>query len=205
MVGTCAWFRRRFRSRRIVQTLALIFLVWNAVEALHIRRQLLRSDVNSAPPPVKGERIFIASLHWNNEAILRSHWNEAVIDLAKALGPDNIYISVYESGSWDRTKDALRELDLELDRIGVPRTITLSETTHQDEISLPPADEGWIGTPRCKKELRRIPYLARLRNLTLRPLEEMVAEGITFDKILFLNDVIFTVCIFLPLVGTIPE
>jgi len=142
------------------------------------------------------ERVYIASLHWNNEAILRSHWNNAVVELAKTLGPENIFISVYESGSWDDSKGALRELDGRLERLGVARNITLSETTHLDEISRRPARHGWIETPRGKTELRRIPYLARLRNLTLRPLEELLEQGKTFDRILFLNDVVFTVCVF---------
>ena len=41
-------------------------------------------------------------------------------------------------------------------------------------------------------ELRRIPYLARLRNLVMEPLFEMKKSGQTVDKILFLNDVVFT-------------
>lgn len=51
-------------------------------------------------------------------------------------------ISIYESGSYDNTKGALTELDQELDRLCVPRNITLSPITHQDEISAAPGDEG---------------------------------------------------------------
>jgi len=186
-------FRRGMLRRRILQSLVITFIAWNAVEVLQIRRHLFRADLTNRQPPRRLERIFIASLHWNNEEILRSHWNDAVVELTKALGPENIFISIYESGSWDNTKDALRELDMELHRMGVPRNITVSETTHLDEISAHPTGDDWIETPRGKKELRRIPYLARLRNLTLRPLEDLSREGITFDKILFLNDVVFTV------------
>ncbi|KAK1148520.1 hypothetical protein N8T08_009526, partial [Aspergillus melleus] len=139
------------------------------------------------------ERIYIASMHWNNEGILRSRWNDAVLEVAKTWGPDNVFVSVYECGSWDDTKGALRQLDMKLDRLGVRQNITLSERTHQDEISAPPSEEGWIDTPRNKEELRRVPYLARLRNLTLKPLEDLARQGVTFDKILFLNDVDFTV------------
>ena len=52
---------------------------------------------------------------------------------------------------------------------------------------------GWIDTPRVRKELRRIPYLSRLRNWTLEPLQELAQQGEKFDKVLFLNDVVFTV------------
>jgi hypothetical protein len=121
-----------------------------------------------------------------------------VVDLVRALGPENVFISVYESGSWDESKSALRSLDKTLGELRVPRNITLSETTHLDEIQRVPGQaeerEGWIVTPREKKELRRIPYLSKLRNIGLRQLNEMNEKGIHFDRVLFLNDVAFTVC-----------
>lgn len=143
-------------------------------------------------PDVRRQKIFIASLHWNNAAILRSNWNRAVLDLVEYFGVHNVHISVYESGSWDDSKQALRALDNDLEDLGVRRTIILDETTHADELRRP-ATEGWIETPRGKKELRRIPYLSKLRNLSLQPLQELAAVGIKFDKVLFLNDVVFNV------------
>ena len=111
---------------------------------------------------------------------------------------ENVYFSLYESGSWDNTKGALWELDERLEKLGVERRVVLEETTHVDEISRTPRieEEGWIVTPRGKKELRRIPFLARARNRVLEPLFELQAGGgqnRSFDRLLFLNDVIFTV------------
>lgn len=77
--------------------------------------------------------------------------------------------------------------------MGAARNITLSDRTHRDEVSAVPVGEGWVDTPRGRKELRRIPYLAALRNRTLRDLVELYEQGIEFDKVLFLNDVVFTV------------
>jgi len=106
-------------------------------------------------------------------------------------------VSVYESGSWDDTKGALRELDKQLGELGVRRNITVSERSHKDEISEVPggenAPEGWIDTGRGRRELRRIPYLSRLRDYTLEPLKELVGKGERFDTVLFLNDVVFDV------------
>jgi len=183
---------RRYKLRRLLLAVVLIFLVWNAIQVMQIRHLLLQADLANREPPRPSERIYIASLHWNSESILRSRWNTALVHLAESLGPENIYVSIYESGSWDDSKDALRELDRELDRIGVQRNITLSATTHQDEISVTPVGDGWIDTPRGNKGLRRIPYLARLRNLALQPLEDLSKEGITFNKILFVDDAVFT-------------
>ncbi|GAB7352058.1 hypothetical protein MBLNU459_g2566t1 [Dothideomycetes sp. NU459] len=154
----------------------------------------VRWHLNSIPQSIEAprtERIFVASTHWNNELILRSHWIPAVLDLTRHFGADNIFISVVESGSWDNSKDALRELDLELEKAAIQRKIVLNDTTHADEISSPAIGEGWIKTPRGKIELRRIPYLSRMRNLSLQPLVELAEAGMRFDKILFLNDVVF--------------
>ena len=142
---------------------------------------------------IGNQKIFLASTHWNNEAILRSHWSAAVLRLSQHVGTENIFVSVVESGSWDDSKGALRELDVELGKLGVQRSIVLNDTTHADEISRPPAAQDWIMTPRGKLELRRIPYLSHIRNLSLKPLEELAARGYVFDKVLFLNDVVFSV------------
>jgi len=188
--GALLSFRRFLRIRTFLAILGF----WTALDLLQINLRLSRANTPHEQLLWGNQRVYIASLHWNNEYILRSHWNNAVVALAEVLGPENVFITVYESGSWDNSKGALRELDSQLDKLGVPRNITLDETTHLDEISRPPARHGWIETPRGRTELRRIPYLARLRNWTLRPLEELLEKGHTFDKILFLNDVAFTVC-----------
>lgn len=140
-------------------------------------------------------------MHWNNEAIIRSHWSAAVLELVRYYGPENVYVSIEESGSWDNTKGALRELDADLEKLKVPRTIVLSERTHRDDCERIPAEDeqGWIRTGREREmELRRIPYLAGIRNKVMTRLTSL-AEGKdgqpkrTFDKILWLNDVAFTV------------
>jgi len=194
--------RRYIFRRRVLQAIALIFIVWNAIEVTWVRHLLLQADFTNKEPPRPSERIYIASLHWNSEPVLRSHWNTAIVNLAEILGPENIFVSIYESGSWDKSKDALRELDRELDRMGVQRNITLSKTTHRDELSVTPVGDGWIDTPQGNKGLRRIPYLARLRNLALRPLEDLSREGVTFNKILFVDDAAFTAKDVLTLLNT---
>jgi hypothetical protein len=181
---------RRLRIYRYFRPFLVIFVLYNTLEALYVRTAQLHSPPVNPPQNI---RVYIASIHWNNEPILRDYWNKAVVDLVKVLGPENVFVSVYESGSWDDSKGALRSLDRTLGDLGVRRNITLSDTTHLDEISQSPVGSGWIDTSRGRKELRRIPYLSRLRNYTLWNLGQLFQQGIVFDKVLFLNDVIFTV------------
>lgn len=186
-------FRRYGPARRLFRISLILIIIWFVAEIYSVKRSFTRVGSQAQLNDVSVGRIFIASLHWNNEAILRSDWNDAVVQLVSHLGPENVFVSVYESGSWDDSKGALRELDARLDALGAPRNITLSDVTHEDEISAQPGPEGWIDTSRGRRELRRIPYLARLRNWSLSILEDLARQGVLFDTILFLNDVVFTV------------
>lgn len=186
--------RRLFRGtnlRRLLIVLVLSMIVaMTEVLSIHsaLSRAALDRPVNFGP-----QRVFIVGIHWNNEQILRSHWIHALIALTGEIGPENVFVSIYESGSWDDTKGALRLLDNLLEERGIPRRIILDNTTHLDEISKSPSVRGRIKTSRSKTELRRIPYLAQLRNVAMQPLYDMQNAALAFDKILFLNDVVFEV------------
>ncbi|KAK3307346.1 glycosyltransferase family 69 protein [Chaetomium strumarium] len=197
-------FFRRLLARSTLQKLALMFLIWTILESGLIHYRIARAELESKAQAVlhKPTRVYIASLHWNNEKILRSAWNQAVLDLVKTLGPDNVFVGIYESGSWDNTKGALLELDQELQKAGAGRKIILKDETHADLIAGPPGEEGWIAVPGGKLEPRRIPYLSRLRNLSLQPLLELAENGTTFDHVLFLGDVMFTVSDIITLLQT---
>ena len=203
---------RRSTQRRYLRAVLLLAVVvflldllslLNAYKAFQTNlTSIYYETVPELPSHLRDQKIYIAATHWNSAEVLRSHWNAAVLDLVNTLGPENVYVSIIESGSWDDSKAALRELDIALGELNVPRTVILDPTTHADEIRKgPPLIQnggGWIHTPRsgAGKEMRRIPYLARLRNLTLKPFwsvnnEYHQSTNTTFDKILFLNDVVF--------------
>jgi hypothetical protein len=98
----------------------------------------------------------------------------------------------------------LRDLHHELEALGVRSRFVLDETSHEDIVKARPtaAHEGWIkieksgfesfGVNRGDYALRRIHYLAQLRNKVFEPLEEMARKGEKFDRILFLNDVVYS-------------
>jgi hypothetical protein len=192
---------RRTRRIRIRLIVALVAAAWTLAEVLRVKHALVQETSTSTstststtePGPLGRERIYITALHWNNEWILRTAWISALVELATAVGRENVFVSIQESGSWDDTKGALRFLDSQLALHDIPRRIVLDDTTHLDEISKPPAPRGWIQTPVGRKELRRVPYLANLRNIVMQPLYERKNAGFVYDKILFLNDVVFTV------------
>lgn len=198
---------RRGTLQRIAKVFACVIVLWTVLDVLYIRTTYLRRPTNELAPLGK-ESIYIASIHWTDELVLRSHWTAAVLELAKEIGPDKVYISIYESGSLDDTKGALRALSAELEDAGIPHKILLDEMTRMDVVNQSPAETGWLQMPQSKtvpvkdgwltveKDKwvpRRIPYLSRLRNLAMEPLREMQREGRRFEKVLFLNDVVFDV------------
>lgn len=203
-------FLRQLLTRSTLRKLLILLLLWLIVEAQLIYYRIARAEHeyrshasvelqlesldNHIDVPQKPPRFFLASLHWNNERILRSDWNQQVLDLVEKLGPENVFVSVYEGGSWDDSKGALKELDAKLEKTGVKKQITLDKATHADVIAAPPQPgKGWVQMPDGEMKLRRIPYLSRLRNLSLKPLLDLAENGTTFDYVIFLGDVVFTV------------
>lgn len=175
---------------RILRWTLVALLLWTAIDVMTIRSAISRPERKHNQANIG--RVYIASIHWNNEAILKSHWTSRVAELANALGRHNIFVSVKESGSWDKTKEALLELGDGLDRAQIRSSIVLDNATHEQEINKTPANVGWVWTARDKMELRRIPYLAGQRNEAMAPFWRMYEGGEKFDKILFLGDVVFT-------------
>ncbi|TRX96728.1 hypothetical protein FHL15_002394 [Xylaria flabelliformis] len=196
---------RRFRRNYLRPALLFLFFLFllDAIRLVRSRPETYRtkpSEVHqrSEDGALVNTTIFIASVHRNTEKILRTAWSDAILDLVDYFGPENIYFSAIESGSQDESKAALLDLQTLLDMKGVANTITLGQTVWEqlDEIyTRPPPDvrvPTWIwNVAEAQWEMRRIPYLARVRNQAMEPLKELENNGITFDKVLWLNDVVF--------------
>lgn len=196
-------YRRLRRSylRPILYLLGALFLI-DALLAIHSRPDTHRSVLHRRThvPGVSSPSVFIVSVHRNTEVIQRSSWNQAVLELIDYLGAENVHFSAVESGSQEGTKDALMELKASLDERGATNDISLGMTVWEqlDEIDArPPADArepGWVwNKAEAQWELRRIPYLSRVRNQAMEPLRRLQGEGRSFDKVLWLNDVVFDV------------
>ncbi|RYP53294.1 hypothetical protein DL768_001651 [Monosporascus sp. mg162] len=196
---------RRFRRtylRPVLLVLGVIFFI-DAIRLVrsrpHTHRTKPRADRRSPASPAGNTTVFIASVHRNTEPIQREAWNDAVLDIVEHLGTENVHFSAVESGSQDGTKDALMDLKAALDERHVSNTVSLGMTVWEqlDEIAArPPPDgprePGWIwNKAESQYELRRIPYLSRVRNQAMAPLGQLKAEGKHFDKVLWLNDVVF--------------
>ena len=116
---------------------------------------------------------FIAMLLHNNEDILANVMTELFkVLFMLALAPSdfsNLFVSIYESGSSDFTRILLSEVQAHLRLLGVPHSVVTGDMTR-------------------KYGEDRIMFLSHLRNQALAPL---FSTGGSYEKVLFLNDVIF--------------
>lgn len=202
ITGRGGFPRRILRSRLFRISLFLLF-TWTFLEALYIYRNIVVSGNSPPIDTTNTQKIFITGLAWNNEILFRTHFINQLQDLVHALGVQNVYISIYENGSYDGTKGALSDLQRLLEQLGVSNRIVLDETSHEDIVRARPSTpkEGYLqieksgfekwGIQKGDYALRRIHYLAQLRNKALEPLWELAEKGEKFDKVLFLSDVVF--------------
>ncbi|KAI3658452.1 hypothetical protein MP638_002396 [Amoeboaphelidium occidentale] len=103
-------------------------------------------------------------------AILLS-FNRNILSLIELIGRSNVYVSLLENGSSDKSKDLLEGLRAELLARKVEHRI-LTE------------DEP-------KEFVRRIPYLAELRNKVMEPLRNHNETNRRFDRVVFFNDILW--------------
>ncbi|KAJ7167075.1 cryptococcal mannosyltransferase 1-domain-containing protein [Mycena filopes] len=129
---------------------------------------------NRVPKPEgygTGEKIYLAAMFYNNGGVL-PYWIAQATKLIYYLGPENVFVSIVESNSWDNTADLLTEWDRTLETMGVARRIL----TRDNSIERPASME--TASPRIK-------FLAAVRNLVMEPLVEHGG----YTRVVFSNDV----------------
>ena len=156
----------------------------------------------------KNERVFIAA-NIIDSNLIRGAWGKAVLELIDIIGNGNVFLSIYENDSGEDTKEALREFSAKVkcehsslgcaptDRTGDKAIVS----SHIDVDSLP----KFQILPN-EKRTKRLAYLAKVRNHALDPLDAppsrdavkrsnstaRSADAAAFDRLLFLNDVVFS-------------
>lgn len=194
--------RRLRRQRRPLLALLVALFLLDALLLLRDRPRTKR--VTSSHYGKEKPSVFIVSVHRNTAKIL-PEWSAAALALVDFLGNDKVYFSALESGSQDETKAGLLALKTELDGRGVANTVDLGMDVYQQLEEMwtrpdpaGPRQEGWIWNEEDHVyDLRRITYLAKERNRAMQPLAELERMGTKFDKILWINDVMFNVSEFL--------
>lgn len=144
-----------------------------------LKSQILQSK-NEGRGNLDNQKIFIAaSVYDQGGHLAGGAWGRAILDLIDILGSPNVYLSIYENDGGEEAQRALKRFET-----GVQCQHSLVFEHHLSLDSL-----AHITLPDGSKRIKRIAYLSEVRNKALQPLDEPF--GRNYDKILFLNDVVF--------------
>jgi hypothetical protein len=156
----------------------------------------------------RNEKIFIAA-NIIQADMIKGPWGSSLITLVGLLGPENVFVSIYENDSGSASSEALRHLGAQLPcKFPFHLLRDLSNTCSPGRHSiitgahLPLSGFPSVALPNGRHGVKRLTYLSHIRNLLLRPLEEppipffdeQLQANYTdtrFNRILFLNDVYY--------------
>ncbi|WVF66089.1 hypothetical protein IAT40_000828 [Kwoniella sp. CBS 6097] len=157
--------------------LSTIFLSYMASLGLIVPRE----ETPTLPTEIKGvhQKYFIAANLHDNEAVL-ARWSDQLVQLAFHLGREDVFVSIYESNSRDRTKSLLSVLNNTLTNLSISHRIVTAED-----------NKHWWP---YQTSSERIAYLANARNKALEPIQSAddavrIPDWEGYTKVLFLNDI----------------
>lgn len=107
--------------------------------------------------------------------LIEGAWGDSLAELVELIGRERVYVSIFGGPT-----DALRTLD---SRLRCEKRLVSEEVDRLNMSSIPKTK-----LPTGEERIKRIAYLAEVRNKALEPMEKMERR---FDKVLFINDVFF--------------
>lgn len=192
---SCYWGLVRPPRRRIcfilggISGILCVLLVLAAVFTPSYTRppvhyQILKSGILQSSSDGRGnpykQKIFIATTIYDKGGHLVSGaWGKALLNLISILGSENVFLSIYENDSGTEAHEALEAFKRQ---VQCPKSVVFEEHLSRDDME-------HVTLPNGSQRVKRIAYLAEVRNRALRPLEE--PSAFKFDRLLFLNDVVF--------------
>ena len=145
--------------------------------------ELKRSVLGSKNPGrgnPRNESVYVAaSIFDKGGSLVNGAWGNALLNLVDLLGSQNVFLSIYENDAGEQAEEALMGF-----RGRVPCANKIVYERH-----LSPDSIARVVLPDGSKRTKRIAYLAAVRNRALQPLDTPLK--INYDKLLFLNDVVF--------------
>ncbi|RYN16909.1 hypothetical protein AA0115_g12084 [Alternaria tenuissima] len=161
----------------VLVLVAGIFFPSYTVRPPHYEELRKRATTTGRANPYN-EKIFIAaSLAETKGDLTSGAWGREVLELVELLGQENVHLSIYEDNPDPVTKQSL---------ISFREQVKCNSTIVSEDLDL--ATLPHITLPNGDKRLKRIAFLAEVRNRALAPIDK---HGVKFDKVLYLNDVNF--------------
>jgi hypothetical protein len=147
-----------------------------------LRREIEQTDANGRGNTYN-EKIFIAAAVYDHEGeLLGGEWGVRLRQFVDILGPDNVFLSIYENDADDNAQLAMKAF---------AESVTCNKAIVHEHLDLDTL--AHVNTPSGETRLKRIAFLAEVRNRALRPLDDPNSSAYNrrFDKVLYVNDVFF--------------
>jgi hypothetical protein len=114
--------------------------------------------------------------------LLGGEWGVRLRQFVDILGPDNVFLSIYENDADDNAQLAMKAF---------AESVTCNKAVVHEHLDLDTL--AHVNTPSGETRLKRIAFLAEVRNRALRPLDDPNSSAYNrrFDKVLYVNDVFF--------------
>ena len=160
------------KARRVCRPLyvliaLVVFLTWQTI---------FNASYTNAPPFTLDphETVYIAANIIDGD-LIKGSWGKSLLELVDLIGKDRVFVSIYGGPS-----DVLKELAAKLpcEHSVVP----------QEEDPIPLGEIPHTKLPTGERRIKRIAYLAEVRNKALAPLDTLTKK---YDRVLFINDVYF--------------
>ncbi|KAL8802052.1 MAG: hypothetical protein Q9182_004065 [Xanthomendoza sp. 2 TL-2023] len=126
-----------------------------------------------------GTKRSFASIYDKGGHLVNGAWGNALLNLVDLLGDANVFLSRYENDAGDKAEDAINNFKA---RVPCPNEIFFDPHVSLETFTS-------VVMPDVSERIKRIAYLAEIRNRALRPLDE--SGSVKYDRLLFLNDVVF--------------
>jgi hypothetical protein len=78
----------------------------------------VESELDSFPIKGRAKKVYLAANFHNNEKIIEN-FRIQLLEFCSLIGANNIFVSIYENGSKDRSQEELKLLKLSLDDVKV--------------------------------------------------------------------------------------
>ena len=180
--------------RKLSRVLLVVFVIATCIDIYFLDRMFRKQSILQPPSLLLAEdelpSLYIASIQSKSPAQDPKAWARAVEGVAAHVGGDRTFISIYEEVTDKGHHEALKQLERNLDMLGAGHSIVAAGRDGIREYSHTWAAQGLAVPPRATEF---VAYLAEMRNMALRPMIQLALDGVRFDKILFLEDVMFSV------------
>lgn len=160
------------RARRVCRPFyifigLIVFLAW----------QIIFNASYTNPPPFTldaHETVYIAA-NIIDADLLSGPWGKSLLELVDLIGKDRVFVSIYGGPA-----DALKDLEAKLP--------CAKSIVSQEAEPIPLNEIPHTKLPTGESRIKRIAYLAEVRNKALAPLDTLTKK---YDRVLFINDVFF--------------